>query len=66
MAFAASQRVVHKIGSVVNWLQRTDLSNRRMRLVDLDGQVRPELNLPTVSLLSWQVPECSGYTEAVV
>jgi hypothetical protein len=47
MAFAAEQRVVHNIGNVVNWLTRTDLNGRRMRLVDLDGQVRARCAPPT-------------------
>ena len=39
MSYAASQRVIYNVGSVVNWLQRTDLSNRRIRLVDLQDKV---------------------------
>ena len=40
MAYAKAQRTVHKVGSVLNWLQRTDLADRRIRLIDLEGQVR--------------------------
>lgn len=39
MSYAASQRVIYKVGSVVKWLQRTDLQNRRIRLVDLEDKV---------------------------
>lgn len=39
MSLKSLQRTVHRIGNVENWLHRTDLRDRRIRMIDVKDQV---------------------------
>lgn len=40
MSLTSLHRTVHRIGNVENWLRRTELKDRRIRMIDVKDQVR--------------------------